>query len=326
MFIKRVTGALAAIAAAMSLAPATASADAAFPDRPIRFIVPFTAGGITDNVARTAGARAAELLGQPIIIENRAGAGGNIGAEYAANSKPDGYTIFLGTQGTQVTNPLIYNTGSRPDKALTAVQGLTAIPNIVVVNESRPYDTLDKLIAYAKANPGKLNTSSAGAGTGTHLASELFQSIVGVKFSHIPFKGSAPSITALIGGQVDLSFDYPVSTEAFIKSGKIRALAVTGETRLPTFPDLPTLAELGYPGATSISWMGVFVPAGTPEPVAAKLEKAFAQAIDDPQIASRLIGFGGVPLKKNSADFNAFVREESIKWGNVVKEANVKLD
>ncbi len=326
MFNKLFGTAAAALAVAMALAPLNASADAAFPDRPIRFIVPFTAGGITDNVARTVGARAAELLGQPIIIENRAGAGGNIGAEYAANSKPDGYTIFLGTQGTQVTNPLIYKTASKPEKALVAVQGLTAIPNILVVNESRPYNTLDKLVAYARANPSKLNTSSAGAGTGTHLAAELFQSVAGVKFSHIPFKGSAPSITALIGGQVDISFDYPVSTEPFIKDGKIRALAVTGEARLPSFPDVPTLAELGYPGASSVSWMGVFVPADTPAPVNAKLEKAFAQAIADPQISSRLIAFGGVPLKKSGADFAAFVKEESVKWGNVVKEANVQLD
>lgn len=326
MFNKLFGTAAAALAAATALAPLNASADTAFPDRPIRFIVPFTAGGITDNVARTVGARAAELLGQPIIVENRAGAGGNIGAEYAANSKPDGYTIFLGTQGTQVTNPLIYKTASKPEKALVAVQGLTAIPNILVVNESRPYNTLDKLVAYARANPSKLNTSSAGAGTGTHLAAELFQSVAGVKFSHIPFKGSAPSITALIGGQVDISFDYPVSTEPFIKDGKIRALAVTGEARLPSFPDVPTLTELGYPRATSVSWMGIFVPADTPAPVNAKLEKAFSQAIADPQIAARLIAFGGVPLKKSGADFAAFVKEESVKWGNVVKEANVQLD
>lgn len=318
--------ATAALAATMALTPLSASADASFPDRPIRFIVPFTAGGITDNVARTVGARASELLGQPIIVENRAGAGGNIGAEYAANSKPDGYTIFLGTQGTQVTNSLIYKNAGKPEKEMVAVQALTAIPNILVANESRPYDTLEKLVSYAKANPGKLNTSSAGAGTGTHLASELFQSIAGVKFSHIPFKGSAPSITALIGGQVDISFDYPVSTESFIKSGKIRALAVTGETRLPSFPEVPTLAELGYPSATSVSWMGIFVPADTPAEVNAKLEKAFAQAIDDPRIASRLIDFGGVPLKKSGADFTAFVKDESVKWGNVVKEAKVQLD
>lgn len=317
---------IAALTALAACIAAPAQAAEAYPERPIRFVVPFTAGGITDNVARTVGARAAELLGQPIIVENRAGAGGNIGTEYAANSKPDGYVIFLGTQGTQVTNPLLYTSAPSSADRLQAVQGLTAIPNIVVVNAERPYDTLAKLVDYARANPGKLNNSSAGAGTGTHLAAELFQSVVDVKFSHIPFKGSAPSITALIGGQVDLSFDYPVSTEAYVKAGKIRAVAVTGEARLGSLPDVPTLAELGYPQATSVSWMGVFVPAGTPDAVTARLRQAFAAAIAEPQIAAKLVEFGGVPLQKSGADFTAFVQDEAVKWGKVVKAAGVKLD
>ncbi|CAP44132.1 Bug family tripartite tricarboxylate transporter substrate binding protein [Bordetella petrii] len=301
------------------------NAVAAYPERPIVFVVPYTAGGITDNVARTAAAKLEKELGQTVIVENRSGAGGSIGADYVLRQPADGYTIFLGTQGTQITNPLIYDsTKYDAQKDFVAIHGLTAIPNVVVVNSQKPYQTLDALVQYAKTNPGALTNSSAGTGSGTHLAAELFQDVAGVSFTHVPYKGSAPSITDLMGGQVDLSFDYLVSTRGGITEGRLKPVAVTGEARLPDLPDIPTMTELGYPKATSVSWMGAFVRAGTPQDAIDTLTTAFEKIIADPDVAKAYANFGGATLNKPGSEFAHFISEETEKWSAVVKAVGLE--
>lgn len=310
----------------LMIAPwAAGSALAAYPDHPIMFVVPFTAGGITDNVARTAAAKLEHELGQQIIVENRPGAGGSIGADYVLRTKADGYTIFLGTQGTQITNPLIYDSVKYDAaKDFVAVHGLTALSNVVVVSSQKPYKSLDDLVKFAKAHPNELTNSSAGTGSGTHLSAALFQQAAGIKFTHVPYKGSSPSITDLMGGQVDLSFDYLVSTRGGIKNGRLLPVAVTGETRLPDLPDVPTMRELGYPKATSVSWMGVFVRQGTPQEVITKLSNALDKVMADPEVETAYGTFGGATLNSSSEAFAGFVKDETSKWTGVVKAVGLE--
>ena len=297
-----------------------------FPDRPIKLVVPFTAGGITDNLARVAGQYASKVLNQPIVVDNRPGAGGGLGAMTVAQATPDGYTVLLGTQGTQATNLALYKSLRYKDGDFRAVQGLMAIPNVLVVNASKPYKNLAELVSYAKKNPEALTYSSPGVGTGSHLAAELFQTVAGIKLRHVSYRGSAPSITDLIAGNIDLSFDYPATTVPHIKSGKLRAIAMTGLERVPVLPEVPTLSELGYAKATAESWLGVFAPRETPDAVMQKLQLAFAQSIEDKGVQEKFVEFGGVPLRKSGKAFEAFVRDEVVRWEQVVKKSGATLD
>lgn len=297
-----------------------------YPDRPIKFVVPFTAGGITDNQARVTGQFAAKVLNQPIIVDNRPGAGGGLAAAAVAQSAADGYTIFLGTQGTQAANFTLYKNLRYKESDLRAVQGLMAVPNVVIVNASTPYKSLAELVAFAKKNPDKLTYSSPGVGTGAHLAAELFLTVAGIKLRHVPYKGSAGSITDVLAGNIDMSFDYPATTLQHIKAGKLRAIAVTGTERTPTLPDVPTMNQLGYSAATAESWTGIFVPRNTPDAVVEKLQAAFAQSIEDKDVQEKLVEFGGVPLRKSGKVFEAFARDEVAKWKHVVEKSGAKLD
>ncbi len=300
----------------------------AYPARTITWIVPFTPGGITDITSRLVAKHLSADLGQQVVIENKPGAGGAIGTEQAARALPDGHTVLYGTQGTMAANTFLYKSlRYQPLKDFTPVHGMFASPNVIITNPTRPYTTLTALVDFARAYPGKLSMASAGPGTGTHLAGELMQVITGVKMTHVPYKGSAPALTDLIGGQVDVMFDYAVSAGPHVKAGKLRALAITGNSRLALLPEVPTTAEAGVQGIESSSWSGVFVPAKTPGSIVTRLTRAmeFATAFADAtkyaeQHGSRILtGMSG-------AKFTAFVEAETVRWGDVVKRADVRLD
>ncbi|SPK70207.1 conserved exported hypothetical protein [Cupriavidus taiwanensis] len=253
---------------ALALAAPAALAVNAYPSRPVTLVVPGPPGGITDQLGRLVAASMTSDHGVRVVVDNRPGAGGNLATELVARAEPDGYTVLMGTQGTMASNQFLYKSlRFDPARDFVAAHGLVSIPNLLVVNGKLPYQSVRELVAYAKGHPGKLTVSSAGNGTGSHLAGELFQTLAGVKFVHVPYKGSAPSINDLLAGQVDLTFDYPASTLTQVQAGKLRALAVTGASRLPALPQVPTIAEAGYPGAESTSWIGLFFPARTPAPV-----------------------------------------------------------
>jgi tripartite-type tricarboxylate transporter receptor subunit TctC len=320
--------ALAGVCAAAAALGAAHAAGEAWPTRPITFVVPFTPGGITDNTSRVLAKIVGEKLGQPVVVDNRPGAGGSIGVEAASRQPPDGYTMIYGTQGTQAANLALYkNIRYDPVKDFVPVHAMSETPLILVINPSRPYKTVPELIAYAKANPGKLNFGSAGPGTGTHLTAELFQVATGIKMTHVPYKGSSPALTDLMAGNLDLMFDYPVVVMPFVKAGKLKPLAVTGKTRLAIAREIPSVSELGFPKAESTAWSAVFVPAKTPPDIVKKLGDAIAQAIADPEMQQVTEKFGSVPLKDlRDAKLGEFVKSEMIRWREVVQESGAKLE
>lgn len=313
--------------AAALFGAAAAQAQPAYPMRPVTLVVPGPPGGITDQLGRLVAGKVAEQLGQQVLVDNRPGAGGNLALEAVAHAEPDGYTLLMGTQGTQATNQYLYKSMRvDPATAFVAVHGLISIPNVLVVNSAKPWRSVRDLVDDASRNPGKLSASSAGNGTGTHLALELFKTVAGVRIVHIPYRGSAPSINDLLGGQVDLSFDYPVTTLGHIQAGKLRALAVTGPTRLPTLPQVPTIAEAGYPQAESTSWIGLFFPARTPAPIVERWQAAVARVLADPAAVEAIGRMGGTPLLLGGARFDGFVQAERSKWRATIERSGAKVD
>lgn len=302
--------------------------DKVWPVRPINFVVPFTPGGVTDNTARTLGKLLSARLGQAVVVDNRPGAGGSVGVEYGARQAPDGYTIILGTQGTQAANLALYkNVRYDPIKDFVPVHGLAEISLLLVVNPERPYKTASELIAYAKANPGKVNFASAGAGTGTHLTAELFQAAAGIKMTHIPYKGSVPALTDLLAGNVDVMFDYASVLLPHVQANKLRPLAYTGKSQLALIPSVPTVGELGYPNAQASGWSAVFLPARTPPAIAKRLADEVARTLEDPEMLQLSEKAGGVPMRgMREAKLGSFIKTEMVKWRDIVKRSGATLD
>ena len=303
-----------------------AQAQDKWPSKPITYVVPFPAGGTTDILARLIGQKLGPALGTTVIIDNRPGAGGNIGSELVARAAPDGYTIMGGTISSHSINASLYKLSYDPLKSFAPITLIGTNANVLVVNPASPVHSVKELIAAAKAKPGSLSFASAGNGTSQHLSAELFKTMAGIDMVHIPYKGSAPAIQDVIGGQVPLMFDTTVVASPFIQSGKVRALAVTSAKRVATLPDVPTMAEAGVPGYEVVSWQAMFAPAGTPPAIVQRLQTEVAAILKQPEVQERLAKLGVDPSGMAPQQLAEFQAAEIAKWAKVVKAANVKVD
>jgi tripartite-type tricarboxylate transporter receptor subunit TctC len=298
-----------------------------FPSKPARMIVPYPPGGSADILARAIGAKVGEGLGQPVVIDNRPGAGTIIGTEATAKSAPDGYTFMLGTVSSHAINPALNaRLPFDPVKDFTPLSLVASIPFVMIVHPSVPARSVQEFVALAKSKPGQLNYSSAGNGTSNHLAGELLKSMAGVDLVHVPYKGSAPALNDLIAGQVSLMFDLVLTAAPHIKSGAVRGLAVTGTQRSAVLPELPTVAETGLPGYEVSAWFGIFAPAGVPQPVAKRLNAEFVKVMQQPDLKQRLASLGADPLTSTPEEFSTYLRSEIDKWAKVVKASGMKVD
>ena len=306
---------------------AAGAAAQGFPSKQARIIVPQAPGGASDALARIIAAKLGEKWGQQVIVENRAGAGGNIGTLEAAKSPADGHTLLLGYIGTHAINPSLYhNLPWDPIRDFTPVATLAAVPFVVVVNPSLAANNTQELIANARAADGKLTYSSAGNGSVNHLLGEMFDGAAGVKMTHIPYKGAGPALADLIGGQVQVSFTSMPSVIGHIKSGKLRAIAVTSKARSETLPELPTLAESGLAGFDVNPWFGLLAPAGTPAAIVSQLNREINELLATPDLRARFAGQGAVPLATPPAEFAALLKQDIEKWAKVVKDSGAKID
>ena len=308
---------------ALSLAGAT-GARAAYPDHPVRIIVGYPAGGSTDIVARIIGNWLSQKLGQQFIVENKPGAGNNIGTELVTKAAPDGYTLLLINPANTINATLYKKLNFVFLRDIDPVANVIQVPNVMEVNPQVPAKTVAEFIAYAKANPDKINMASSGNGTSIHLSGELFKMMTGVKMTHVPYKGSAPMLTDLLGGQVQVTFDNLPSSIAHIKAGKLRALGVTTLKRSPELPDVPTVAET-VPGYEAVAFFGFGAPHGTPKEVVAILNKEINAALKDPGILAKLKDLGGIAEPGSPADFGKFLASETAKWEKVVHAANLSI-
>ena len=312
------------LASAIGAASAVCAQD--YPAKSIRLVAPFSPGGATDVLARIVGQKVSERIGQPVVVENRVGAGGNIGAEQVAKSAPDGYTLLMGGVPHAIGASLYTKLGYDMVKDLTAVAEVASFPSVLVLHPSLPAKSVKELIALARARPGQLNFGSAGNGSPNHLALELFDTMAGVKMTHIPYKGAGQVVGDLLAGQLQLaSMGLPVAMP-HVQSGKLRAIALTGTTRSPLLPQLPTVAEAGLPGFDVTSWYGVFGPAALPKEIVARLNSEIGAAITAPELTERLNALGAEPAVKTPAAFAQYVRDEIVKWAKIVKESGAKLD
>lgn len=295
--------------------------------RPIRLVVPFTPGGSTDILARALAPKLAQALGQNVIVDNRPGAGGSIGATEAAKAEPDGQTLLMGHIGTLGVNPSIYpKLGYDPLKSFVPVAWVARVPNVLVVPASSPVKTFQEFIALARSKPGRLSYSSGGNGSAAHITFEYLKLRTKTFLLHIPYRGTAPSVTDLIAGQVDATFTGTPAVIAHIRSGRLRALAVSSPERVAALPDVPTVAESGYPGFEADQWYGVVAPAGTPEAVVTRLNAEINKALALPDVARQLAGEGAVPMPSAPQAFGALIAREIPRWAEVVKAGNVKPD
>ena len=297
-----------------------------YPDKPIRWIVPWPPGGGADVLSRMLSGRLAELMGQPVIIDNRGGAAGNIGAEVAARAIPDGYTIAFAYSGTHSINPHIYSKMPFRDSDFAPVIWLSMVPQVLVVNPAVPAKTVKELITLARARPGELTFGSSGNGAINHLTGELFNIRAGTKILHVPYKGGGPASIALISGEISMIFGEPATIVQQVKSGKLRAIAVTSAARAKAMPELPTLGESGIADYEVTSWNGVLAPAATPRDIVNRLNAEFNRMIAAPSMQARMLEFGFEPMGGTPERFGSLIRDELAKWAPVVKAAGIKID
>ena len=326
--------AFAASAAVIALAAAPSWAQNTWPNKPLRIVVPFAAGGTTDILARAVAPELSKAFGQQFIVDNRAGAGGNVGAEIVARAPNDGYTLLMGTVGTHGINRALYpKLPFDPIKDFAPITLVAAVPNVMEMNADKAKTlnirNVQDFIKYAKANPGKLNMASSGSGTSIHLAGELFKSMTGTFMTHIPYKGSGPALLDLVGGSADVMFDNLPSSMAQIKGGKLTPLAVTSAQRSPALPDLPTVEEAGGPalkGYEASSWFGLLAPAGTSPDIVNRIQQEVAKSLATPAIKEKMLAQGAIPSGNTPADFTKLIASEHVKWAKVVKDSGAKVD
>jgi tripartite-type tricarboxylate transporter receptor subunit TctC len=315
------------VAALATLASVAAVAQPAYPSRPIRLVVPFPPGGAVDFYARAVQGPLSERLGQPVVIENRVGASGMVGADHVAKSAPDGYTLLLGNIASLAINVSLYpKMAYDPATDFTPIMRTIDVNYALVVHPSVPAKSVAELIAYAKANPGKLSYGSAGSGSLPHLATELFKQATGTEINHVPYKGGGPMVTDLLGGTVQMVIADQANLMPHVKSGKLRALAVASPARSPNAPDLPTIAESGLPGFQAVAWNGLVGPAGLPPDVVSKLHDAFVKVMAMPSVRERLVGGGLDPVGDTPEAFGRFVKSEIAKWGRIAKDVGARAE
>ena len=298
-----------------------------WPTKPIKWVVPFAPGGTTDILARTIGEKLSVTLGQPIIVENKPGAGGGVGAEQVAKSPPDGYTIMGGTISTHAINASLYkNLPYDPVRDFAPITLIVRVPNMLVVNPDVPAKDVRELIALLKANPGKYSFASSGNGTSQHLSGELFKVMTGVEMQHVPYRGSPPALADVVGGQVTMTFDNITTAWPLVKGGKLRALAVTTAKRSPIAPDVPTLAESGLAGYEIGSWQGVFAPAGVTAEIVKRFNAEIVRIVNAPDVRQKLVDMGAEPASNTPEEFAAMVKAEVAKWADVVRKSGATVD
>ena len=328
---RRSTLAAIAVAALLSIAGGVA-AQTAWPNKPVRIVVPFAPGGTTDILARAVAPELSKAFGQQFVVDNRAGAGGNVGAEIVAKSPGDGYTLLMGTVGTHGINKALYaKLPYDPQKDFAPITLVAGVPNVMVMNADKAkalgINSVNDFIKYAKANPGKLNSASSGNGTSIHLAGELFKSMTGIFMTHIPYRGSGPALMDMVAGNMDVMFDNLPSSMAQIKAGKLKALAVTSAQRSAAMPDIPTIEEAaGLKGFEASSWFGLLAPAGTPADVVSRIQQETAKALNSPAIKEKLLAQGAIPSGNTPAEFTRLIDAEHRKWAKVVKDSGAKVD
>ena len=313
-----------ALAALLSAGFAVSAQAQDYPNRPIKLIAPFPAGGLADVLARAVGDEISKTLGQPVIVENRAGAGGNIGAEAVAKSPADGYTLLMTSAGILTANQFLYaKMPFDPEKDFVPVSNVASMPMLVVVNPKVEAKTLGEFVKLAKENPGKLNFGSPGVGTTGHLGLALFMHAAGIKLTHVPYKGAAPAVTDLLAGQIDGVVDNPPTVLPHIEAGKLRPLAVAAKTRMPQLPNLPTAAEAGVPNFYASSWFGVVAPAGTPPAIVARLQKEIAAGLKQPVLMERFSKSGARLIGDTPDEFGKQIADDRKMWGDIIKAAGI---
>ena len=323
----RIPALLAAFATALVSAPGPASATEPWPSRVVTMVVPFPPGGGTDTGARIVAEQLSRKWGQPVVIDNKGGAAGQIGADVVAKAKPDGYTILMGNIGTQAINPSLYpKLPYDPDKAFAPIGLVADLPLAMMVNPNVPAKNVKEFIALAKAQPGKLTYSSSGAGGGPHLAAEMFKDATGAFILHVPYRGGGPAIADLLAGHVQLSFMTVLEASGHVKAGKLRALAVTSDKRVPALADVPTLAEAALPGFNSISWIGLLAPAGTPREIVEKISADVREVVARDDVKDRLVQLGAVPNATTPAQFGALIDNDRKRYAQIIRERKITVN